>query len=98
MLVVADNDAIGRHALRWADAFANAGTMHRVRLVTGADSRATDAVVAEAAHLGATAILASGGAAARAVAAAAAGRLGLPLAQDEAAGTRDGESISGATP
>lgn len=85
VLVVADNEAIGRHAVRWADAFARASSVHRVRLVAAGDPRAIEAVVTEATSLGATALLAAGGAAARAVAAAAAARLVLPLVRDDAA-------------
>ena len=69
--------------------FARTGTVHRVRLVTAADPRAVEAVAAEASSLGATAVLAAGGDATRAVAARVAGRLGLPVVQDEAAGSRD---------
>jgi glycerol dehydrogenase-like iron-containing ADH family enzyme len=89
VLVVTDNEAIGRHAVRWAEAFAQTGTVHRVRLVTAADPGAVEAVAAEASSLGATVVLAAGGDATRAVAARAAGRLGLPLVTDEAAGSRD---------
>jgi CheY-like chemotaxis protein len=84
VLVVADNPAIAAHARRWAEAFAASATVHRVRLVTTGLPREIEAVAAEARSLGATAIITAAAATPRAVAAAVAERLGLPVAVDEA--------------
>ncbi len=84
VLGVADHPAIAAHARRWAEAFAASATVHRVRLVTTGLPREIEAVAAEARSLGATAIITAAAATPRAVAAAVAERLGLPVAVDEA--------------
>jgi CheY-like chemotaxis protein len=84
VLVVADNPAIAAHSRRWAEAFAAADAVHRVRLVTTGLPQEIEAVAAEARNLGATAIVAAAAATPRAVAAAVAEQLGLPAAIDEA--------------
>lgn len=75
VLVVAGNSAIARLAPVWAEAFAEAGWTHRVRLCGGESSRREiAALAAEAAGLSARVIVAAGGGktldAARAAAAA----------------------------
>lgn len=75
VLVVAGNSAIARLAPVWAEAFAEAGWTHRVRLCGGESSRREiAALAAEAADLSARVIVAAGGGktidAARAAAAA----------------------------
>jgi glycerol dehydrogenase-like iron-containing ADH family enzyme len=84
LLIVADNAAIARRAMRWAEQFAAAGRLYRVRLAGALGDRDLEGVVAEARSLAAAAVLAAGGPATRALAAAAAAALGLPLVQDEA--------------
>jgi glycerol dehydrogenase-like iron-containing ADH family enzyme len=90
LLVIADNEAIARLAPRWAERFAAAGTGYRVRLAGSLGDSEIEAVVAEARSLSASAILAAGGPATRALAAAAATRLGLPVVRDEAAAGNGG--------
>jgi glycerol dehydrogenase-like iron-containing ADH family enzyme len=84
LLVIADNEAIARLAPGWAERFAAAGLGYRVRLAGSLGDRELEAVVAEARSLPARAILAAGSPATRALAAAAAARLGLPMIRDEA--------------
>ena len=79
VLVVADNDAIARHAPDWARSFATLGWQHRVRLSDGpADDIEANAVAAEARHLGARTLVAAGCNATQAAARAAAARTGAP--------------------
>lgn len=85
VLVVADNDAIARLAPHWAEQFAAAGRLHRVRLAGSTSDRELERLAAEARSLAAVAIAAAGGDAARSLAAAVATRLGLPLIPPEAA-------------
>jgi glycerol dehydrogenase-like iron-containing ADH family enzyme len=84
VLVIADNAAVARRAVAWANAFTALGRLHRVRLISRAAGD-VDGLVAEAVDVNATAILAAGGEAARQAAQAVAARLGLPLAIDGAA-------------
>jgi glycerol dehydrogenase-like iron-containing ADH family enzyme len=77
VLLLADNRAIAAGATRWAEAFAAAGLMHRVRLVDRESDLA--AVLAEASCLGAATILAVGIGCPLSVGRAAAEQLGLPL-------------------
>lgn len=84
ILIVADNDAITRLAPSWADRFARAGRVHRVRLAGSAGACDIDRLAAEAQTLAAVAIAAAGGDAAWSLAAAVASRLGLPLVDPEA--------------
>lgn len=86
ILVVADNDSIARLAPRWAEQFAAAGRLHRVRLAGPGGERDIDRLAAEARSLAAVAIAAAGGAPVWSLAAAVATRLGLPLVHPEAAG------------
>jgi len=62
VLVVADNDAIGRCGPTWARAFAAVGRSHRVRLCDAglADRQEVTAVLREAASLGAVVIVGAG--------------------------------------
>ncbi|MFM8414827.1 MAG: hypothetical protein ACKOCX_08885 [Planctomycetota bacterium] len=85
ILVVADNEAIARLAPRWAEQFAAAGRLHRVRLAGAPSDREIERLASEARSLAAVAIAAAGGDAARSLAQAVASRLGLPLVQPEAA-------------
>jgi glycerol dehydrogenase-like iron-containing ADH family enzyme len=81
VLVIADNAAVARRAVAWANVFTALGRLHRVRLISRAAGD-VDGLVAEAVDVNATAILAAGGEAARQAAQAVAARLGLPLAID----------------
>ena len=81
VLVIADNAAIRRRAMAWADDFPALGRLHRVRL-GGREAGDVEGLVAEAIDLKATALLAAGGEAARQAGQAVATRLGLPLAID----------------
>ena len=85
VLIIADNDAIARLAPRWAEQFAAAGRLHRVRLAGVPGEPEIERLVNEARSLAAVAIATAGGDAARALAAAVATRLGLPAVQPEAA-------------
>lgn len=84
VLVVADNAAISRFAVRWAGEFARTGRLHRVRLVGAGGESEIGAVVAEARSLRAATIVAAGGDTACRVAAAVAARLDLALVRHEA--------------
>lgn len=79
MLLLADNRAIREAAVRWADDFAAAGVVHRVRLVEDSDEQEISAVIAEAGQLRAAAIAAAGDGPPQAVARAASEGLGLPF-------------------
>lgn len=79
VLVVADNTAIVRDAPDWARSFAALEWRHRVRFSDGpADDVEAEAIAAEAAHLGARTLVASGGEATRTATRAAAARTGTP--------------------
>lgn len=86
VLVVADNTAIARFAPVWAERFAAAGRLYRVRLVGAGSEREVAAVVVEAVRLSAVTILVAGGEGPLAVATEVARRLGVPLLQEEADG------------
>jgi hypothetical protein len=83
VLIVADNDAIGRRAPAWARLLAAAGWLHRVRFWEG---RADDAVIArlaaEARAFGARVVVAAGAPATRAAARDVAAATGLPCVID----------------
>ena len=79
VLVLADNPAIAAAAPRWAAAFAQTGTVHRVRLVGRATAPEIAAVLAEAENLGAATILAAGSGSSVEIGQAVASRLGRPL-------------------
>jgi oligopeptide/dipeptide ABC transporter ATP-binding protein len=83
VLVIADNPAITRRGPAWARVFGAVGMMHRVRFWEGA-AEAGDirSLTAEAAGFGARLVVASGGAATRAVAEAVARSAGLPCVVD----------------
>jgi len=80
ILIVADNAAITHWAPDWGRRFAAAGRVHRVRLAGRGDTREVAAVAAEAASLGAVAILAAGDRPALELGARVAALLNLPLA------------------
>jgi glycerol dehydrogenase-like iron-containing ADH family enzyme len=81
VLVVADNDAIGRCGPAWMRAFATAGRPHRVRLCDAglADPQDVAAVLREAASLGAVVIVGAGDSQVVAVARRAAAEARLPF-------------------
>lgn len=84
LLIVADNRSIAAHALAWDRQLTAAGWKYRVRLGEAAERRQAEeaaAVAREAAVMGARSILVAGGEPVRLVAAAAAKRAGLPLAE-----------------
>lgn len=81
ILVVADNAAIARSAPDWSRRFAAAGRLHRVRLAGRGDACDVAEVAAEAASLGAVAILAAGDRPAVGLATRVAKALNLPLTE-----------------
>lgn len=79
VLVLADAEAIGRHAQAWAEAFAAAGLPYRVRLVrSGAGQREIDGMAEELRRQGGRSCAAAGDAGAVATALAVATRAGVP--------------------
>lgn len=88
VLIVADNDAIARLAVRWQDFFSAAGRSYRVRLLSAGSPAELAAVAAEARSLAAGSILAAGSSLLVGRAARAATAAGLPLVvwDDPAAG------------
>lgn len=79
VLVLAENSAIAAAAPRWAAAFDQTETVHRVRLVGRASEPEIAAVLAEAQNLGAATILAAGSGSSVEIGRAVASLLGRPL-------------------
>lgn len=77
--MLADNRGIAGGGPRWAEAFAAAGLIHRVRVVDADGDSTVASVVSEAESLRAATILAVGAGFPLAVGMSAAGRLRLPL-------------------
>jgi glycerol dehydrogenase-like iron-containing ADH family enzyme len=80
VLLLADADAIGRLAPRWAETFAALGLRYRVRLVSGAGgAREIDTIAEELARQAAGSCVAAGDGAVVALARAVAARAGVPI-------------------
>jgi glycerol dehydrogenase-like iron-containing ADH family enzyme len=87
VLVVADDDSIGRLAPAWAASFAAVGWVHRVVAGRDADPAEVESLAAEARSLKAATVIGTGGASVRAAARAAAAAVGRPVVEAATGGS-----------